>query len=512
MISILQYSFLTLYSLVLVLLAIYGLHRYHLIYLYYRNRHKEITPAGQFDDLPKVTIQLPMYNELFVAERIIEHCCNIDYPRQKLEIQVLDDSTDETVHIASQAVERMRALGHNVVYIHRDDRKGFKAGALDHGMSLTDSEYLAIFDADFVPEPDILLRTIHFFTDRRVGMVQARWDHINRKQSMLTQSQALILDGHFMIEKIARNRTGRFVNFSGTAGIWRREAISTSGGWEHDTLTEDLDLSYRAQLAGWDFVFLPDVISPAELPPVMSAFKNQQFRWTKGGAQTCLKLLPRILKSGAPLHAKIESFFHLTSAWTYLLMVLLTLMMFPAYYIKLTDVGLSGIASSLIDTGLFLMATCSATMFYLCSQQEIYRCWRDKLKYLPFLMSLGIGISLNNTKAVLEAMFGKQTEFVRTPKYGLQSHRDTAWKKRGDKARAKFDYMPIIEFLFGCYVAGCVYISITTSGQLALSLPFLLLFMFGYFYVSLTTVLSGRLSRQAKADERQLARETISSR
>ncbi|MDD4889685.1 MAG: glycosyltransferase, partial [Phycisphaerae bacterium] len=228
-----QNAFLIAYSFVLITLAIYGLHRYHLVYLYYRNRKNEFKPLGHFTDLPKVTIQLPMYNEQFVAERIIEKCCEIDYPRDRLEIQVLDDSTDETVQIASDCVDRMRAAGHNVVYVHRPDRKGYKAGALDFGMGSAASDFIAIFDADFVPEPDILHRTIHHFTDPKVGMVQARWDHINRDHSLLTRGQAIFLDGHFMIEKTARNRSGRFVNFSGTAGLWRRQAIIDAGGWQH---------------------------------------------------------------------------------------------------------------------------------------------------------------------------------------------------------------------------------------------------------------------------------------
>ena len=494
-----QYAFVSLYSLVLVVLSIYGMHRYYLVYLYYRNRNHEIKPAGHFAELPKVTVQLPMYNEMHVAERIIEACCAIDYPRDRLEIQVLDDSTDETVQIASQCAERMRALGHNVAYLHRDNRHGFKAGALHYGMEQASGEFLAIFDADFIPEPDILLRTIHFFTNPKVGVVQARWDHLNRDHSMLTKSQAIFLDGHFIIEKTARNRTGRIVNFSGTAGLWRRDAITTSGGWEHDTLTEDLDLSYRAQMAGWEFVFLPDVVSPAELPPEMNAFKHQQFRWTKGGAQTCVKLLPRILRSNLPLAVKIESFFHLTSVFTYLLMVLLTLMMFPALYIKMTNVGLSGLVSSLIDTGLFVLATCSGSTFYLCSQAEIFRSWRDKIKYLPFLMSLGIGISLINTKAVLEVIFRKKSDFVRTPKFGQSSSADQSWKKRAESCRQKMDWMPVIEFAFGLYATLCAYLSVAISGQLAIGLPFLFMFMFGYFYVSLTTVLSSRSARKGSS-------------
>ena len=293
------------YIVVLSLVCIYGAHRYFLVGLYYRFRKAGRSCASRFTDLPWVTVQLPMFNERYVAQRIIEQACRIDYPADRLEIQVLDDSTDDTQTIARKTVERMRAAGHNVVYVHRDNRTGYKAGALEAGLKTARGEFVAIFDADFLPPERILQDTIHYFTDPAIGMVQTRWAHLNRDVSVLTQAQAVLLDGHFMIEHTARNRSGRYMSFNGTGGVWRKAALTDAGGWQHDTLTEDLDLSYRAQLRGWRFVFLPDLTSPAELPPEMTAFKAQQHRWTKGGAQTCLKLLPRVLRSPAEWWIKL---------------------------------------------------------------------------------------------------------------------------------------------------------------------------------------------------------------
>ncbi len=258
----LEWFFLGTYFLVLLILSIYGSHRYVMAYLYYKYKGNLPAPKGRFEELPRVTVQLPIFNEMYVVERLIEAVCNINYPRERFEIQVLDDSTDETQGIARAASERARAAGHDVVYIHRDNRSGYKAGALQEGLKVARGEFVAVFDADFVPTPDFLLRSVQFFTDEKVGMVQVRWEHLNRSFSHLTQAQAIFLDGHFVIEHTARNRSGRFFNFNGTAGVWRRATIEDAGGWQHDTLTEDLDLSYRAQLKGWQFVYLPEVVSP----------------------------------------------------------------------------------------------------------------------------------------------------------------------------------------------------------------------------------------------------------
>src|SRR6476646_974315 len=294
---------LVLYFFVLSILAIYGWHRYYLVYLYMKNRDKlpAALPPLAVADLPRVTIQLPIYNEMYVADRLIDTVCEMDYPRELLEIQVLDDSTDETTDIAELAVRRHAARGFDIKYLHRVDRRGYKAGALEAGLKAAKADYIAIFDADFIPPTDFLRKTLPHFTDAKVGMVQARWGHINQDYSLLTKIQSILLDAHFVLEHGGRNRAGCFFNFNGTAGIWRRDAIYDGGGWQHDTLTEDLDLSYRAQLAGWRFIFLPDVVAPAEVPVEMNSFKSQQHRWAKGSIQTCVKLLPRILRSNQPL-------------------------------------------------------------------------------------------------------------------------------------------------------------------------------------------------------------------
>src|ERR1700716_3533094 len=294
------------YFIVLSLLAVYGAHRYILVYLYYKHRKNRTTePAAYTEDLPRVTVQLPIFNEQYVVERLLDAVCKLKYPKEKLDIQVLDDSTDETIEVARSLVERYAALGNPITYHHRTNREGFKAGALAEGMKTAKGEFVAIFDADFTPPEDFLLRTIHHFSDPGIGMVQTRWTHINRNYSILTQVEAILLDGHFVLEHSGRARSGVFFNFNGTAGVWRRKAIEEAGGWQHDTLTEDLDLSLRAQLAGWRFIFLPDVVCPAELPVEMTAFKTQQARWAKGLVQTGKKILPRMLRSNAPWPTKI---------------------------------------------------------------------------------------------------------------------------------------------------------------------------------------------------------------
>src|SRR6202167_782560 len=314
------------YFVVLTILAAYGAHRYWMVYLYYKYKKNKTTAPGAYfppDALPRVTVQLPIYNEQYVVDRLLDAVCRLEYPKDKLDIQLLDDSTDETVEVARILVERYAALGHPVVCLHRENREGFKAGALAEGLKTAKGEFVAIFDADFVPPPDFLMRTIHHFTDPKIGMVQTRWTHINRSYSFLTQVEAILLDGHFVLEHSGRARSGVFFNFNGTAGVWRRAAIEEAGGWQHDTLTEDTDLSYRAQLKGWKFIYLQDVECPAELPVEMTAFKTQQARWAKGLIQTGKKILPRMLGSDAPLQTKIEAWYHLTANLSYPLMIML---------------------------------------------------------------------------------------------------------------------------------------------------------------------------------------------
>src|SRR6188474_3144847 len=320
----------TCYLSVLLGLSAYGIHRYFIIYLYLKNRKRPPVPVRYFEKLPKVTVQLPIFNEVYVAERLLRSVSELDYPQKLLQIQVLDDSTDETREITASCAEELRSRGFNVALIHRVDRTGFKAGALAIGLEAAEGEFVCILDADFVPQPDLLKRTIHFFTDPNIGMIQTRWGHLNRGYSLLTRVQAMFLDGHLLLEQTARSRSGRFFNFNGTAGLWRRSCIEDAGGWEHDTLTEDLDLSYRAQLKGWHFVFLADLVTPAELPVDMNGFKSQQHRWTKGSIQTCLKLLPAVWKADLPLLIKFEATAHLTSNFAYLLLFLLCALMHPA--------------------------------------------------------------------------------------------------------------------------------------------------------------------------------------
>ncbi len=519
-----------LYIVILLLIATYGFHRYILLYLYRKYKHNTYTPKNNFTDLPRITIQLPMYNEDLVAQRIINATCLIDYPLDKLEIQVLDDSTDQSADIAKAACDEWAAKGYPITYVHRDNRVGYKAGALAEGMKQSTGDFIAIFDADFIPPKDILHNVVHYFSDGKIGMVQVRWDHLNRDASLLTKSQAIFLDGHFVIEHTARNRSGRFMHFNGTAGVWRRTCIEDGGGWEHDTLTEDLDLSYRCQMKGWQFVYLPQFCAPAELPPEMIGFKQQAHRWTKGSVQTAIKLLPKVLKSKhLSLGIKVEAFFHLTNTVVYPLMVILTVMMFPTFYGAFSYFKPYSWSQYIFSASLFVLATCSASTFFVFSQRELFgkqAGWRSLL-YMPVLMGLGVGVSLNNAKAVLEAIWGairkKPSEFVRTPKYGVTG------KTRQSYARGKQELnaptvpqfltlnrlaLPIIEIAFGCYMASCIWISVwylcglwpgqTKSG--IASLPFLLIFAGGYFYVGVGSVFA-LWKMQMEADA-ELAEET----
>jgi cellulose synthase/poly-beta-1,6-N-acetylglucosamine synthase-like glycosyltransferase len=418
---------------------------------------------------------------MYVADRLINAVAELDYPRELLEIQVLDDSTDETTEIAELAVRRLAARGFDIHYLHRVDRRGYKAGALDAGLKRAAGEFVAIFDADFVPSRDFLLRTVGYFDDPQIGMVQARWGHINQDYSLLTKIQSILLDAHFVLEHGGRNRAGCFFNFNGTAGVWRRAAIERAGGWQHDTLTEDLDLSYRAQLAGWRFVFLPDVVSPAEVPVEMNSFKSQQHRWAKGSIQTCLKLLPRILQSDQPFGVKAEAFFHLSANFNYLLMSVLSILMFPAMYVRYS---MGWTEMLLIDVPLFAAATLSVCNFYVVSQRELYADWRQRLKYLPFLMSIGIGLCVNNTRAVLEAMFGRESEFARTPKYGIEQESDE-WV--GKKYHQSVGVQPVIEVALGLYFTATVFYAL--ANQIYGTLPFLMLFQIGFLYTGLLSIL-----------------------
>ena len=485
--------FMVVYTFALVMVCIYGLHRYVLVMLYYRHRNNIPKLKGEFAELPNVTIQLPMYNEQYVARRIIEKTTEINYPLEKLQIQVLDDSTDETCLIARQVVEEVAAKGFDIEYIHRNDRTGFKAGALENGLKTAKGEFISIFDADFIPERDFLKHSIHYFTDPKVCAVQTRWEHLNRGDSLLTGSQAIFLDGHFAIEACARNRSERFMSFNGTAGTWRKSAIACSGGWQHDTLTEDLDLSYRAQLRGWKFVFLRELAAPAELPSEMNAYKAQQFRWTKGGVQTAIKLLPKLLMSREPLKVKVEGFFHLTCFIMHLYMMIMITLMLPAMYLRTTPVEGESIWRICIDLSVFTLATLSASVFYCAGQRELFGDWRTAAKYMPMMMALGVGLCVSNTKAVLEAFFGKKSEFVRTPKYGSRHLGGMACKPLPPGRKGSI--LPYLEMFFGVYMAACAVLSVVDIRSIILT-PFLVIFTFGFFYVSVSSLLAQRASHR----------------
>jgi cellulose synthase/poly-beta-1,6-N-acetylglucosamine synthase-like glycosyltransferase len=469
------------YFFILCILAVYGWHRYYLVFLYMKHRQNVPGPKPAPDPLPVVTVQLPFYNEMYVVNRLIESVCAMDYPRHLLEIQVLDDSTDETREIAELAVRRHAEQGFDIKYLHRTDRTGYKAGALDAGLKVARGEFVAIFDADFIAPKDFLLRTVPQFDEPRIAMVQARWGHINREYSLLTRIQSILLDGHFVLEHGSRNRAGCFFNFNGTAGIWRREVIGDAGGWQHDTLTEDLDLSYRAQLRGWKFVFMQDLVSPAEVPVEMNAFKSQQHRWAKGSIQTCRKVLPKILRSNLPLGVKAEAFFHLTANFNYLLMVVLSILMFPSMYVRY---NMGWTEMMLIDVPLFFAATFSVANFYMVCQRELFPdTWKSRLKYLPFLMSIGIGLAVNNTKAVVEALLRKETEFARTPKYRIEGQADE-WI--GKKYRQSFLVQPLVELALGLYFTATVFYALANG--IYGTVPFLVLFQVGFLYTGLLSI------------------------
>ena len=465
------------YLTVLGLLAVYGFHRSQLVFLFYRTLRNMPRPARVLPDeeLPFVTVQLPLFNERYVVERLVEAVAQFDYPRDRFEVQVLDDSTDDTTEIARRKVNEVADRGLAITLIHRTDRTGYKAGALENGLETARGELVAVFDADFTPPPNILRETVHFFSDEKVGMVQARWGHINRSYSLLTRIQSLMLDGHFVIEHGARQRSGRFFNFNGTAGIWRARAIHEAGGWEHDTLTEDMDLSYRAQLKGWRFLYAPEVVAPAEIPVEMASFKSQQHRWAKGSIQVCRKMLPTILRADVPFKVKAEAFFHLTANFAYLLMIFLALLLLPNLLVR-DQHGWREVI--LIDLPLFMGTTFSIGTFYVVAHKHLYgNTWRGIAK-VPLLMSLGIGLSINNAKAVLEGLFGHETEFVRTAKHGV-ADRCTSWREL--KYRAKKGFVPIIELLFAAYFVATIAIAVMHGHWV--SLPFLSLFLFGYVYV-----------------------------
>jgi len=462
------------YFAVLAVLSLYGLHRLHLV-LMCRRHHKEISRVAELagapatdDELPVVTIQLPIFNESTVVARLLQTVARMDYPRDKLHIQVLDDSIDETCELARAEVAKLRARGFDAEYVHRTDRIGYKAGALDNGLKTAKGEFIGVFDADFLPNPDFARSLVGHFRDPKVGMVQARWAHLNRDASVLTRVQALMLDGHHLVENRARYGAGCFFNFSGTGGIWRRAAIHDAGGWQHDTLTEDLDLSYRAQLSGWKFVYRPDVVSPAELPEDISAVRAQQYRWAKGTVQTARKLLRRVLTSKLSVTQRIEALFHLTPHFAYPLMVALSVLLLPV----LLTVNVTNWQTALIfDLPLCMAPISSLAAFYMLAETAQGRSRWGALKLLPALIGLGAGLSPRLTMAVSEGLRTTAGEFVRTPKHGTDR-----WRYR---MRMN---LPITEMAF-------TLLGITNTVVAGLrghwfALPFAGLFTFGYAYIA----------------------------
>jgi cellulose synthase/poly-beta-1,6-N-acetylglucosamine synthase-like glycosyltransferase len=470
-------------------LCVFGVHKYLLARTYGRCRGSVPVPASRFEVLPKVTVQLPIYNEMYVVERLIDAVCRIDYPRELLEIQVLDDSTDSTREIAKQKAEFYAEKGYRISYIHREGREGYKAGALENGLKLADGEFIAIFDADFIPSPDVLKKAIDFFTDPKVGIVQMRWGHVNRDYSMLTSAQALLLDGHFVIEQASRYHRGFFFNFNGTAGVLRRSCIETSGGWQHDTLTEDLDLSYRAQLAGWKLVYLKDIIVDAELPVDMNSFKSQQHRWTKGAIQTARKLLGRVLASPTLTpRVKLEAALHLLGSSSYLLLMLLIILM-PPMASFWAEVGRDKVVLfSLISITSGLM---SLVYFYWVTLKEMYpEGWLRRIHHIPLAIAIGSGLAVSNSGAVLEALLGKKSEFKRTPKFNVKTRTDTL----GTSYRLSPKLTTIaVELAIGSMFFAQTLLAIKT--QKLEWIPFLLILQTGFFYTGILSLIHSRSPR-----------------
>ncbi|MDA3860384.1 MAG: glycosyltransferase [Melioribacteraceae bacterium] len=469
---------LILYTISLSVLLLYSSHGFIMLYYQHKFRNKSSRLLQKIDTSKVVTIQLPLFNEMYVAERLINAVCKLDYPKESLEIQVLDDSSDETVNIVANIVKQKREQGFLISHVQRKNRVGFKAGALKEGLAKAKGEFIAIFDADFIPPSNFLINTLSHFYSNNIGMVQTRWEHLNEKHSFLTRIQAFALNGHFGVEQKIRNDAGFFINFNGTAGVWRKECIVESGNWGSDTLTEDLDLSYRAQLKGWEFVFLKDITTPSELPTEISSLKTQQFRWTKGAIETAIKLLPSVWKSNLSLKVKLQSTFHLTNNLVYPFVLVVAVLNLPILFIK---------QSGYYDTyfyysSLFIFAFISTLLFYIIAQKSIYTNWRRKIIIFPFFLSTTMGLALNNTKAVYEGITNKKSEFIRTPKF-VQAQ--SFLQKNRYASKSNITLLHIAELIFTIYSLIAVAFSLFYFQLAALSFNFM--FFFGFFLV---TVLS----------------------
>lgn len=491
-----KYPLFAIYFSALILLFIYGLNCYVLV-LYHRLGKRRFVPLPALrptDPHPRVTVQLPIYNEKYVARRVIEAAGRIRYPADRLQIQVLDDSTDDTVEIAARAVAALRARGINAVHIRRERRTGYKAGALKEGLHAATGEFIAMFDADFVPPEDFLERTLPGFDDPKVAVVQTRWGHLNRDYSPLTGAQAIGIDGHFGVEQGARCWGGLFLNFNGTAGVWRTRAIADAGGWTHDTLTEDLDLSYRAQLRGWRVLFLPDVICPAELPVQIAAFKAQQRRWATGTIQTTLKLAPAILAAPIPAWVKLQAFLHTTHYLVHPLMLIVVLLSVP---LILMGDAFSSTGNFILVGTLFALSTSGPTNLYVYGERQLGPGWGRRLRYLPFMMLLGIGIAFSNSRAVWKALTDRSLEFVRTPKFGIGTG-GGAW--RGKAYRLRGAWEGFAELCLGLYALCGLWLFLHSTHYFIV--PFLVIYTLGFTWVGILTmlqaILAGRPLRTAE--------------
>ena len=491
--DLVQYIWLIIYLFALAALFTYGMNCWFLM-LNYRLNSPEAAKKHQIikntfyrnvptQEWPFVTIQLPIYNERYVVERLIASVCRIDYPKNLLEVQVLDDSTDDTVEIAKSMVTRMKADGFDIDYVHRKDRAGFKAGALKEGLKTAKGSLIAVFDADFIPDPNFLKESIPYFQDPRIGMIQTRWGHLNSDYSLLTRAQSIGIDGHFGVEQASRAWSGFFMNFNGTAGVWRKKTILEAGGWQADTLTEDLDLSYRAQLKGWKLMFASQVVCPGEIPVTINAFKSQQHRWAKGSIQTAKKNLGKLLRSDVSWLVKIQAFLHLTHYMVHPMMLLVVLTSIPMLY---TQWFFDSLAFPIMIFTLLCLATFGPSSLYLFSQRILYRDWKTRIKYLPLLMCLGTGIAVNNTKAVLEALFDIKSGFIRTPKYGIQN-KGERWKSK--RYAIPLNSISILEFFLGLYSLSGLLMFLFFSKYLVS--PFLLIYTCGFFYVFFLSVKHG---------------------
>ncbi len=489
------------YIICLSILFIFGAHGFVMIYHYYRHRN-EVEGDLPLKETPMVTIQLPLYNEMYVVRRLIDASCAIEYPKDRIEIQVLDDSTDETVDLVASIVREKQAKGFNIVHAHRTNRQGFKAGALKEGLKTAKGEFVAIFDADFIPRPEFLIKTIpYFFKDEKIGMVQTRWEHLNGDYSLMTRTQAMALDGHFVIEQNIRNKAGYFINFNGTGGVWRKATIMDAGNWQSDTLTEDLDLSYRAQLRGWKFKFLRDVTSPAELPAEINALKSQQFRWTKGAIETARKLLPMVWKSNIPFRIKFHSTFHLTNNIVFPFIILASILNVPLTFIKHGG----GFDAYFDFMSVFVLAFIGSFLFYLYSQKDIYTDWRKRIMLFPVFMAGSMGFAVNNSKAVLEGLFKQKSEFVRTPKYGIEGKKQQ-WNDK-KYVPVKFSWTVLIEIGLALY---CFFGVLSSLYYLEIAaVPFQLLFTCGYGFVALLSVQQALEARRIKMAQLELVVEPL---